>query len=71
MGGYKTVGGGGMGSFTPVKWGGGKSLSHAEGGKHKKFWGIFYVVALSFSHIEMGVQKVSTWGWGTKSFTLS
>ena len=27
-----------------MKGGGGKSLSHAEGG-HKKFWGSFYAVA--------------------------
>ena len=28
----------------------GKSFSHAEGGQNK-FWGIFYAVASSFSHI--------------------
>ena len=33
-GGYKT-GGGGTGSFTPTKRGGGKSFSHSEGGAQK------------------------------------
>ena len=49
----------------PLRKGGGgrKTLSHAErGGGHSKFWSSFYVVALSFNHIE---------GWGEqKYFTL-
>ena len=57
-GGYKT-GGGGTCSFTPTKRGGGKSFSHAEGG-HKKLYGSFYALPLSFSHIVGGAQKVST-----------
>ena len=36
--------GGGHMKFYPYEKGGGKSLSHAEGGA-KKFWGIFYAVA--------------------------
>ena len=32
------VGGGGMCSFTPMKRGGGKRFSHAEGGGGHKFW---------------------------------
>ena len=59
-GGYKTGGGGGGGTWTltPTKrgGGGGKGLSHAEGG-HKKFWGSFYAVAWSFSHIVGGGAK--------------
>ena len=42
------------------KGGGGKSFSHAEGGGQKKFWGSFYAVALSFSHIIGGARKVSS-----------
>ena len=52
--------GGGTWSFTPTKRGGGKSFSHAEGGGHKKFWGSFYVVAWSLSHIVGEARKVST-----------
>ena len=42
---------------------GGISLSHAEGG-HKTFWGSFYAIACSFSHIEGGggAQQISTGG---------
>ena len=51
---YK-AGGGDMWSFTPTKRGGGveKFLAILKGG-HKKFWGSFYAVAWSFSHIEGG-----------------
>ena len=67
----------GRGSFTPTKrGGGGKSFSHAEGGAggHNKFWGSFYVVALSGSHIEGGGghTKFALFkrGGGMKGFTL-
>ena len=49
--------------FYPYEKGGGRKsfISHAEGGGgHKKFWGSFYAVAGSFSHIEGGAPKVST-----------
>ena len=41
---------------------GGINFNHAEGGGgHRKFWGSFYAVACSFSHIEQGgAQNVST-----------
>ena len=53
-GGYKTL------SFTPMKREMEKVVAMMKGG-HKKFWGSFYAVARSFSHIEGGgVQKVST-----------
>ena len=45
-GGYKT--GRGACEVLPLQkggWGGGKGLSHAEGGGHKMFWGSFYTVA--------------------------
>ena len=51
-----------------------KSFSHAEGGGggHKQFWGSFYAIAQSFSHIEGRAQKDPTLkGGGLKSFTLS
>ena len=41
----------------PLRKGGGggrKRFSHAGGGQ-KKFWGSFYAVVLTFSHIEEGV----------------
>ena len=44
----------------PLRRGGRKSFCYAEGGH--KFWGSFYVVALSFSHIE-GEE-----GGGARSF---
>ena len=41
-GGYKIGGGWGEVKFYPYeKGGGGKSLSHAEGGRQTKFWGSF------------------------------
>ena len=59
--GYKT--GGAACEVLPLQKGGGgaeKVLSMLKGG-HNKFWGSFYAVACSFSHIEGGgVQKVST-----------
>ena len=36
--------GGGSSKVLPLRKGGGKYFSHAEGG-HKKFWGSFYTVA--------------------------
>ena len=31
--------------FYPYEKGGQKKFRHAEGGRHKKFWGSFYAVA--------------------------
>ena len=45
-----------------------------EKGGHNKFWGSFYAVALSFSHIEGGRKKFQLFkrgGGGSKSSTLS
>ena len=36
-----------------------KVLAMLKGG-HRKFWGCFYAIALSFSHNEEGEQKAST-----------
>ena len=61
-GGATKLEGGGHMMFYPNENGGWaeKVLAMLEGG-HKKFWGSFYMVARSFSHIEWGgVQKVST-----------
>ena len=47
------------------------------GGGHNTFWGSFYLLAWSFSHIVGGGGTTSFhpfkgwWGEGTKSFTLS
>ena len=56
-GGYKT-GGGGAREVLPLRKGGGaeKVLAMLKGG-HKKFWGSFYAVALSFSHIVGGGRE--------------
>ena len=65
---------GGHVKFCPYEKGGRQGFSHAEGGGggHNKFWGSFYVVAQSFSHIEGRVQKDPTLkGGGVKSFKLS
>ena len=43
-----------MQSFTPIKGRGGKSCSHCKGGGQRRFWGIFYSIALSFIHVEEG-----------------
>ena len=51
--------GGGHVKFYPYEKGVGKVLAILKGG-HNKFWGSFYVVALSFSHIVGGARKVST-----------
>ena len=60
----RTWGGGGGVNFTPTKKRGGeeKVLAKLKGGE-KTFWGGFYAVALSFSHIEGG-------GGGRKKFSL-
>ena len=61
-------GGGGHVKFYPYEKGGGKSLSHAEGGGG----GGVYTVACSFSHIEGGGTKSSHFkSVGAKGFTLS
>ena len=63
-GGLQIGRGGGHVKFYPYKGGGGggKKFSHAKGGGggHNKFWGSFYIVAWSSSHIERGAQKVFT-----------
>ena len=46
-------GGGGHVKFYPDKKGGGEVLAMLKGG-HKMFWGSFYAVAWSFSHIVGG-----------------
>ena len=56
-GGYKT--GGGACEVLPLRKGTGKVLAMLKRG-HKKFWGSFYTIASSFSHIEGGAQNVST-----------
>ena len=45
--------------FYPHKKGGGEVSAMLKGG-HTKFWGSFYAVAGSFSHIVEGARKVST-----------
>ena len=47
--------------------GGGKSFSHAEEGA-QKFWGSFYTVAWSFSHIEGGAKSFHSLKGGRKKF---
>ena len=60
-GGYKT--GRGAREVLPLQKEGAEkvlAILKAGGGGHKKFWGSFYTVALSFSHIAAGALKVST-----------
>ena len=65
-GGYKT-GGGGAREVLPLRKGGG-----AEKVLAILFWGSFYVIAGSFSHIVGGGVKFPLFKrGGTKSFTLS
>ena len=52
---------GGAHEILPLRKGGAeKVLAVLKGGRHKKFWGIFYAVALSLSNIVGGARKVST-----------
>ena len=53
--------GGGAREVLPLRKGGGAEqvLAMLKGG-HKKFWGSFYAVAGSFSHIVGEAQKLST-----------
>ena len=75
-GGYKTEGGS-REVLTLWKGGGGRKtftvLAMLKGG-HKKFWGSFYAVAWSFSHIEGGGGKkcpiFKRGGGDAKSFTV-
>ena len=65
------MGGGGTWSFTLRKGGAEKVLAMLG---HKKFWGSFYTVAWSLSHIVGGRKKFPLFkrgGGGAKSFTLS
>ena len=59
--------------FYPYEKGGGrKKFKPCLRGGHTKFWGSFYVVARSFSHIKGGRKKFPIIKrWGAKSFTLS
>ena len=52
-------GGGGSEVLSLRKWGVKKVLAMLKG-RHNKFWGSFWAVARSFSHIEEGAQNVST-----------
>ena len=53
-------GGGGGSEVLPLrKWRVKKVLAMLKG-RHNKFWGSFWAVARSFSHIEEGAQNVST-----------
>ena len=44
-----------------------------EGGGHKKFWGSFYAVACSFSHIESGegAKRFHSFKGGREKFYLA
>ena len=57
-GGYKT--GGGVREVLPLRKGGAEKVLAMLKGGHKKFWGSFYVVAWSLSHIVGEARKVST-----------
>ena len=50
---------GGHMKFYPHEKGGGEVSAMLKGG-HTKFWGSFYAVAGSFSHIVEGARRVST-----------
>ena len=59
-GGYK-MGGGHLKFYPYEKGGGGRKVLAMQKGGHTQFWGSFYAVAWSFSHIAMrGAHKVST-----------
>ena len=71
-GGYKT-GGGGAREVLPLPKGGAEKVLAILKGGHKKFWGWFYAVAWSLSHI-VGGGRVNFQLFkrgGAKSFTLS
>ena len=74
MGATKREGGGAREVLPLQKGGAEKVLAMLKGG-HKMFWGSFYAVALSFSHIEGegGREKFPLLkrGGGAKSLTLS
>ena len=56
------------------KGGSGKSCNHTEGGEHRKFWGSFNAVPLSFGHTEGRGEKFSITfegGGSAKGSTLS
>ena len=51
---------GGAREVLPLRKGGAEKVLAILKGGHKKFWGRFYAVARSFSHIVGGARKVST-----------
>ena len=55
-----TKGGGGAREVLPLRKGGAQKVLAMLKGGHKKFWGSFYAIARSFSHIVGGTRKVST-----------
>ena len=65
-------GSGGHMKFYPYEKGVAKKVLAMLKGQHKKFWGSFYAVAWSFSHIVGGGdESFHSLKGGTKRFTLS
>ena len=64
---------GGAREVLPLRKGGAEKVLAMLKGGHKKFWGSFYAVALSFSHIVGGGREKFPLfkRGGAKSFTLS
>ena len=54
------MGGGGAREVLPLQKGGAEKVLAILKGGHNKFWGRFYTIAWSFSHIVGGARKVST-----------
>ena len=52
--------GGGASEVLPLRKGWAEKVLAMLKGVHERFWGSFYAVASSFSHIVGGAQKVST-----------